>query len=731
MMDEDAPVQQSTRTDFVSGFLHKIDHYKKLVFKYWWIPVLLVGVSVEIQAHLLKKVPPLFVSVGKMIVNMKVTIPNANNAFVDTAQDFFGTQVALMQSDRVVNAVKAHIRVAHPEVEPAGVDVSVSLVSKTTIFSLQAQGQNPVYTQLYLQGIMDEYINLKKEQVVNASTTSQSSVLHELEQRGEEVAKSRKILDDFRASNSVVFLQPSDGNNAADYFALKKRELENLKSELHKQQSLTLDENLQRIQEENAAKTGADFPTNLIRMRDLPDFHQPVQTNSRTANDSATSRTPTYLGGFEEAYLAEKRQLTKLEVDLAEATAQYARNPLSTDKSNAVEYVNTEISYTKVMLDTYKKQSEEQMKNRLHSLEVSVQDMEDQVKIAESNAINVSKRLADYKTLEQNHQRLQANYDQLQASLQQLEMSKNLSQESVTIYEPACVSFPIPPSKTKHLIMAGLIGLVLGIGIMVFLDRLDDRPTTFAEVEALFDIPVLGQFPLLKPKDKQEGVTVIQLDDDRYPLVESFRSLRSAILYRDSRKEYPKKIVITSARPGEGKSMVSANFAITLAQAGARVLLVDADLRRGGLNKDFLVAPSPGLSEVLAGHNTLSEAVVQTHIPNLQLLPCGAYPRHPGVLFAMLGKFMQQIEGHYDFYVFDTPPIMVGDDVLSLAPQMDGLIMVIRAGFTPGRMAKAAMEMLRVRQVKVIGIAFNGVSPRSSDYHYYKFKDYYPQHPAA
>jgi succinoglycan biosynthesis transport protein ExoP len=92
--------------------------------------------------------------------------------------------------------------------------------------------------------------------------------------------------------------------------------------------------------------------------------------------------------------------------------------------------------------------------------------------------------------------------------------------------------------------------------------------------------------------------------------------------------------------------------------------------------------------------------VVQTSIPNLHLIPCGTHPRHSHNLFATAGKFLGEIAGHYDFFVFDTAPVLVADDVLSLAPHADGVIMVIRAGFTSGRLAHAALDLLHLRRVR-------------------------------
>ena len=169
------------------------------------------------------------------------------------------------------------------------------------------------------------------------------------------------------------------------------------------------------------------------------------------------------------------------------------------------------------------------------------------------------------------------------------------------------------------------------------------------------------------------------------------------------------------------------NLAITFAQAGARVLLVDTDMRRGRLHSHFSAAISPGMAEILTGQCTWQAALIQTMIPNLHLLPCGTQPRHSQHVFATVDKFLKEIEGQYDYYIFDTAPVMAADDVLSLAPNMDGLILVIRAGFTPTRIAHAALNLLLLRKVNVLGIVFNAVPPKTSDFYYYRFKEYYTQ----
>jgi polysaccharide biosynthesis transport protein len=722
MDEEDAPIQPS-RTAFATRFFNQLHQYKRLLFRYWWIPLLTFGFSEGVQWFLLKRVPPSFVSAGRMIVNVKLSIPNAT-VYSEELNDFFGTQMALMKSDSVVNRVNLHLLSSNPELHHVPVDISVTLSPKASIFNLQAVGGDARYTQAYLQATMDEYIQLKKDLLANATTATQSSMQEELKQLAVDLQNSKDEEHNYESSNSVVFLQPSGGNNAADYLSILTRDLAEHKSELQLLKTLTLDENLERLQGV-FTQPGFESQSNTVSRQNFVSTPQPNPANAPTNYDAPPNNTPSNLGGFEEAYLQAKQQIVLLKVERDEL----GKNPLL--NTYKMVDLNEQIIQQEKLMEVYKEQSEEQLKNRQHTLEVQIQYLVEQVKEWEPNALDVSKKLSDYEALKENHQRKQIMYDQMQANLQTLDVNKGIGQESVTILEPAATAVPVPPETRKHLIMAGLIGLVLGIGILVFINQLDDRPSSFTELERIFDLPVLGQIPLVKAKDRKSGVTVLQLDDDRYALIEAYRSLRSAFLYKDSLKgqpkDRPKSIVIASASPNDGKSMTSANFAITLAQAGARVLLIDADLRRGVLHKHFSMPASPGLSEVLAGKCDWFVAVVHTPIPNLDIIPCGISPRHSHNLFATAGKFLAEIAGHYDYFVFDTAPVMVADDVLSLAPHVDGLIMVIRAGFTSGRVAQAALDLLHLRRVNTMGLVFNAVHPKTSDYYYYRFKEYYSQ----
>jgi len=273
----------------------------------------------------------------------------------------------------------------------------------------------------------------------------------------------------------------------------------------------------------------------------------------------------------------------------------------------------------------------------------------------------------------------------------------------------------------KQLLLAGLLGLALGGIVLVVLRRLDDRPHSLTEIQDLFDETVLGQIPHVRVKDKKAGVPVLTEDDQRHALAEAYRYLRSSIMFLSSNDKPPRTILVTSAIPGDGKSMTAANLAVMLAWSGARVLLVDADLRRGSIHQQFAVPAAPGLAEVLDEQQAWARVVTRNSVDNLSIVPRGTTPRHPGELFvkSIKEQFLKEAGGQYDFVLLDSPPIMAADDVSNLAPFVDGVLMVIRASYTSARVARAALDLLYLRKAKVLGIVFNGVSSACGDYYYY------------
>jgi polysaccharide biosynthesis transport protein len=256
------------------------------------------------------------------------------------------------------------------------------------------------------------------------------------------------------------------------------------------------------------------------------------------------------------------------------------------------------------------------------------------------------------------------------------------------------------------------------------MDQIDDRVGSLSDLQSRFDQRVLVQIP----SEKGQGrLKPLEENDSRHGFAEAFRALRSSLLYLPVEGGQPRTLLITSAVPNEGKSTIASNLAITMALANVRVLLVDADLRRGDLDTWFKRNREPGLSDLLSENATLQSCLRTTPVRNLNLIPRGASVPNPGELFlgSRFDEFLREIYDSYQYIIFDSSPLMASDDTTSLAPKLDAALLAIRFFRSSMRISRKALELLQDRQVNVIGLVCNDVSQANQEYYYYKYPEYY------
>jgi capsular exopolysaccharide synthesis family protein len=689
---------RSTRS---ARFFNRLHRYKNVVRRLWWVMALTIMTALGVQIHRLKQAPPAYVSQGRMIVSIKIQIP-AGSVYTEELSNFLGTQVALMRSSTVLNRSLERVRALKPELAPADqpgppVDLQITVSPKTTIFILQAVGSNREFTRVYLDACMEEYINLKKEMRTSTSETTLAGITDQLIALERDLKKHEEDLIQFQASNSVVFLQ-EQGNSAGSYLVQLNRQLASLKTESQLLNLLDLDQNLERQQ-----KGG------LV---------------SATGNGDVPNNAVTFLHSD---YLKAKQEIQLRKAELQE-WSEYLR-----PKHPRMMALAEDISRREKLLDIYRQQNLEQLENRRNSINLQVQNLEREIKEWEMKSLEVSKKMADYERIRSNKQRVQSLSDRLLATMQTLGVDKDISPESVTVLERASPARETRASVAKTLTIAGLIGLLLGVGILLAVDRLDDRPTSFTELQEEFDEPILGQIPLEATHGQNNGSGLLCSDDERHAFMEAYRNLRSSLLYMATQGKRPRTILVTSAVPGDGKSMTASNLAITIAHSGSRVLLIDADLRKGLLHRSFNLTSTPGLTEILTDQAEAAKTIQPTSTPNLSLLPRGNTSRNPGEMFLnqKTVSLLKHLSGQFDYVIIDTAPVMAADDVASLSPNVEGVVFVIRAACTSARVARAALEVLYQREVQILGLVFNAVEANASDYYYYRYKDYYASSPST
>ena len=274
---------------------------------------------------------------------------------------------------------------------------------------------------------------------------------------------------------------------------------------------------------------------------------------------------------------------------------------------------------------------------------------------------------------------------------------------------------PVGPGRSQILLVALLGGLFLAVSAAFFLEYFDNRLSTPEAVEAHLRLLPLGLIPR-QPRRRRIGRRLIDYAKPS-PLVEAFRALRTNVLFSSS--EQFRSIVVTSASPGEGKTLIAANLAVALAQAGQRVVILDADMRRPHMHSLFGLGVAPGLSDLLAGKVRLEDGVRATATPSLKVVTAGNAAANPAELVASrrFAELLAELQRGCDVVVLDTPPVMAVADASILAHQTSGVLFVVAADSTSRQAAQAALDQLERARSRFIGAVLNRTDSRLHRYY--------------
>ena len=690
-----AATSKSLSTSWSAALITRLHRYKALLQRRWWIPVLTICLGLFVQAWLIYQTPPSFESRSKMMLAGKLNI-SQSAVYSEDSVNFYGTQIQLMQSQEVRRSAEQLVRSTHPEMQPVVVEISVVQRPRTSIFDLAAVGSTPDYTQAYLNAVMQKYLDFKKGMRENQGSTVTTAITEQLIQVEKDLRAAEDEMIDFQKQNNIGFLE-AEGNSAAAYVVRLNQQHAQLKTEYDLLSLLDLDQNLDRAQ----GKTDTQSPPNPQASDDKP----PGMAFSDV--------------GPEADYLKAKQALQLLKAE---------RETLSKDlrpKHPKIIKLNDEITKQEKLIDLYRQDTVEKLDTRRKSIGKQMENLEGSIKEWDAKALDLAQRLAQFNRIKSKAERLKLLYDRLTNSLKDVNVSQSVdSGDQVSIMEMASGPISVRPGLLKSLLIGLGIGALAGIGVLLLLDRIDDRMASFGEFQHHFSENVLGQIP----KEKTKGrVTLLQPDDARHVFAESYRNVRSSIFFMPYEGPRPKTMLVTSSVPNEGKSTISSNLAITMALSGARTLLIDGDLRRGSLREAFGVSSKIGFSEVLKQEVNWQEVVVPTSYPNLFLLPRGKTLGQPSehLLRDSTDALLADLYDHYDYIIIDSSPVLAADDSTSLAPKIDATLFVVRLSYTSARLVRKSLELLYNRQVNVPGVILNYVDTSLPEYYYYQYSEYY------
>ncbi len=590
-----------------------------------------------------------------------------------------------------------------PEVEPPAPDESAqeaalvgAFLSRvrvepqrgTRLVDVYFDAADPAFAAKAVDALAEEYVQQNLELKLGTVQTSLTWLEDELKRQQQKITKSETALTDYRSQQNA----PSLDNRQNIVVA--------------------------RLNQLNDAVTSAR--TNRVQKESL--FRQVERLDPKSAN----------VDGFpavaqSTAVLEARGRLSMLEQQKASLTGRYGpQHPemlkLETQIENAKRQIRVEAA-----------KAIEQLRSEYLAAAAQERSLTSSLEEQKQAALDLDKKSAAYSILERQAESDRKVYESLLQQQKELSVIRNSRANNVQVMDHAEVpGAPYTPDLRREWMMALLLGLSLAIGLAFGIEYLDDTVKTPDDVTRRLKLPLLGLVPAARGKDAPLLTGTVPHD-----FGEAFRSLRTSLVFT-SGSETTRIIGVTSSQPLEGKTTTACNLGAALALGGARVLLIDGDMRRPSLHKTMGLQNAIGLSHLLVGQARVRDAVQRTSEPNLFVITAGRTPPNPSELLASdrLKAFLQNLaSGPFDWVVLDTPPVLAVTDAVIVGPLVTGIVFVIGSEMTRRVHAERALETLRTSRPNIIGVVLNRVDFDGNKYYYsryygYQYKSYYGQ-PAA
>lgn len=457
-----------------------------------------------------------------------------------------------------------------------------------------------------------------------------------------------------------------------------------------------------------------------------------VEAETRFRQAAALTGTPDMLDSIPEVLNNELiRQIKTMEVELykrmSELSKKYGpRHP----KMVAIE---SELK----TLQKRKKQEVNRVINSLKNEYKVALARENSLKAAlakqKKESLDLNQKAIEYGVLRREAESARQMYDLLIKRFKETSLTEDLQTGNIRIIDRAEVpKSPVKPKKKLDILLAVIVGLVTGIGLAFFFEYLDNTIKLPDEIKEYLDIPYLGTIPAMavenegNPGDEAIKLDMVTIHSPKSIASEAYRGIRTGILFSSAETE-PQVILVSSSGPLEGKTITATNLAITMAQSGSKVIILDCDLRRPRIHKVFDITRDQGITNLLVGNKDIEEVVFRTQIPDLDVIPCGPISPNPSEILgsSRMTNLLETLKRNYSRIIIDSPPITVVTDAVILARSADGVVLVIHANNTAREIVKNGLDQLKAVGAHILGAVLNNVDMSKNNYYYYQYYYYY------
>jgi polysaccharide biosynthesis transport protein len=674
----------STQVNDPSTATFDIAHFYHLGLSKAWVIILCVILALLAAIGYLEWAPKIYES--RAVIAVEQEAPRVNNIQdfnADGGDDINRAEVlktieqALMSQTLLLKVVKANgldkdpsfappkkTGLAYLDTELVGLfqgKVNVKVRRGTRLLDITVDDRDPEKAQRLAESMVREFVNLSFEQQLGLSETAGDYLRKESDSLKLKLQNAERAVENYREEHNAVSLEDKQ-NIIVD----KLKDL-NLKVTEAKGERLKLEADVISIKQ-GKAKT----PDELLMLPSVAALPVVAALRQELADRESRYKAPGQLKGLQDS--------------------------LSRTLVNA----------SNMVIKSY-----EAAKSTEAKLTAALQEQE-------AAALELNKIAIPYNALVREVETDRALYESVLTRMKVTNVAKGIWQNNIRVVETPLVAVKAAkPKKMLIVALAAMGGFVIGCGLVIASDMADHSIRSVDQAESFSGLSVLAAVPESKRKDLDKE-SVLTSDPASYE-AEAFRSLRTAISFLAPEKER-KTILFTSANPAEGKSYCSLNYAVALAQAGRRTLLIDADLRRPNLSRVVLGnTKAPGLTECLLGRSSIAECCQPTRTENLFILPAGERAPNPAELLASCNftGLLQEAMGQFDRIVLDSAPVNAVSDTQLIAKEVQSVCFVVRAIKTPGRAIIRACSLLAQTGSHPDGIVFNRMPRRSRDRYYF------------
>ncbi|MCK4911106.1 MAG: polysaccharide biosynthesis tyrosine autokinase [Thermodesulfovibrionales bacterium] len=646
----------------------------------------------------------------------KILIEKENPNIVDfkeiyaidaTSQEFYQTQYSILESRFIAREVIEKLGLwKHPELAGKRSGTVPDDLSQEELMRLELDGH---------ERVIDSFLNrlvvqpVRKTQLVTVSYVSTSpeisaNVANEVVQAYVEYTLSTKIKANVGASG-VLRRQISEERRQleeSEQLLQEYKEKYNIIS-LEEEEQITI----QKLSAHSTDLVGAE--------------NERIEAQAKYQIAIAMLEDPDHAGSIPE--VMDNAFITKLKTDEAvflERLSEISRKYGS--KHPEVMALNDKIGTVREKIHDEILRVVDSMKSEYDFTLRKERALKEELVRLKEESQHLGKHAVSYNVLARDVQTNKQVYEVLLKRLKETSISGGIQTTNVRVLDSAVPpSAPFRPRRTLNLIMALVFGLFMGPVIAVFFEYLDSSIKSQEDLERYLKVPFLGPVPDFNDlEDMDPGskswMLVTSLDT-KSVAAEAYRSIRTSIIF--SSPDDRSTLLVTSSNPSEGKSVTSSNLAVTMAQNGARTLLLDMDFRRPVIHKIFDIPQEKGLSNVLVGDAELEDVIVHTRVPNLDVISSGHIPPNPAELLSSEGlvNYMNIFKDRYDRIIIDSPPILSATDPVVISTYVDEVLLVIKMGETSRELIRAAIGKLTHVKANLLGTVLNSIAVGQGNYY--------------